>query len=191
VSGSAVGFYGDRGELLLDEAAPAGDGFAAALCRDWEAEAGRAEALGLRLCLLRTGLVLGPDGGMLKRLRRPFRLGLGGRLGSGRQWMSWVHRDDLIALIVYLLQHPTLAGAFNACAPAPVTNAEFTAALGRALQRPTLLPVPAPPLRLLLGEMAELLLGGQRVQPLRALEAGFEFRHPTLDAALAAIYPPR
>ncbi len=190
ISGSAVGFYGNRGDLLLDERVPAGTDFAAHLCRDWEAEATRVEALGVRLCLLRTGLVLARDGGMLARLKLPFSLGLGGRLGDGRQWMSWIHRDDLIALIVYLLTHPTLQGAFNACAPEPVINAGFTAALAQALHRPALLPAPAVVLRLALGEMAELLLGGQRAAPQRALEAGFQFRHPTLPQALAAIFSP-
>jgi uncharacterized protein (TIGR01777 family) len=188
ISGSAVGYYGSRGDQLLDEAAPVGADFAAHLCRDWEVEAARVEALGVRLCLLRTGLVLGGDGGMLARLKLPFSLGLGGRLGDGRQWMSWIHRDDLVALIVYLLDHPTLQGPFNGTAPEPVTNADFTRALARALRRPALLPMPAFALRLALGEMAGLLLGGQRVLPQRALEAGFEFRYPTLPAALDEIF---
>lgn len=189
ISGSAVGYYGNRGDLLVDEQTAAGADFAAHLCLDWEVEAARVEASGVRLCLLRTGLVLAGDGGMLGRLKLPFSLGLGGRLGDGRQWMPWIHRDDLIALIDYLLNHPTLQGPFNGCAPEPVTNAEFTAALARALHRPALLPAPAFALRLALGEMAELLLGGQRALPQRALEAGFLLRYPTLPQALAAIFP--
>lgn len=189
ISGSAVGYYGSRGDQLLGEETSVGADFAAHLCRDWEAEAARVEVLGVRLCLLRTGLVLGRDGGMLARLKLPFSLGLGGRLGDGQQWMPWVHRDDLIGLVVYLLTHPTLQGPFNGSAPAPVTNADFTAALAQALHRPALLPMPAFALRLLLGEMAELLLGGQRALPLRAQEAGFVFRYPTLPTALADIFP--
>lgn len=187
VSGSAVGFYGDGGDAALDESAPAGDGFAAHLCADWEAAARQAEACGTRVSLLRTGLVLHPSGGVLGRLLTPFRLGLGGRLGNGRQWMSWISRDDWTALVLHLLMHPAARGAFNLTAPEPVTNAAFTAALGRALRRPTPFPAPAAVLRLLLGERAQMLLAGQRARPKRAAALGFHFRHPTLDSALATL----
>lgn len=187
ISGSAVGYYGDQGETLVTEHCAPGEDFGARLCRDWEAEARRAEALGVRVCLLRTAPVLGPDGGMLRRLLPPFRFGLGGRIGSGRQWLPWIHREDWLSLAEHLLEHPDLAGAFNACAPNPVTNREFTAALARQLGRPALLPVPAVGLRLLLGEMAELLLGGQRAEPAHALETGFRFRFAELRPALADI----
>lgn len=186
ISGSAVGWYGDQGDTVLDENAAAEPDFAHELCRDWEAEAGRARSLGVRLCILRTGVVLAQDGGMLQRLLLPFRCGLGGRLGDGQQWLSWIHRRDVIELIGFLLHHPGQQGVFNATAPAPVTNAEFTRILAAILRRPTLLPVPAAVLRALLGELAQLLLGGQRVAPSRALAAGFEFRYPTVAEALQA-----
>lgn len=185
IGGSAIGVYGDRGDETLDEASDCrGEGFSERLCAAWEAETLNAAALGIRVCLLRTGLVVAPRGGFLARMLPLFKLGLGGRIGDGRQWMSWVHLDDHIALTRFLIDSPHLAGVFNATAPRPVTNAEFTARLAAALKRPALLPVPAGPLRLGLGEMAELLLGGQRVLPGRAREAGFEFRFETLESAL-------
>ncbi|MFI7865459.1 TIGR01777 family oxidoreductase [Ectopseudomonas khazarica] len=185
LSGSAVGWYGNGGERELDESAqPVTEDFAAQLCGAWEETALRAEALGMRVVLLRTGLVLSADGGMLKRLLLPFRLGVGGRLGDGRQWMPWIHIADQIALIDFLLQHADARGPYNACAPIPARNAEFTRALGQALSRPTLLPAPAFVLRAALGEMSELLLGGQRALPRRLLEAGFSFRFTHLDVAL-------
>lgn len=189
ISGSAIGWYGARGNELLDEHSTGGraDEYQAQLCRDWEAEALRAEALGLRVCLLRTGIVLERDGGPLAKMLPPFRLGLGGRLGSGRQWMSWIHREDLVAMIVWLLDHEQCHGAWNGTAPQPVSNAQFTQALGQALHRPALLPMPAAALRLAVGGMADILLTGQRVLPRRALEAGFRFRHPDLPGALSAI----
>lgn len=186
ISASAVGWYGDQGDTVLDESATAEPDFAHELCRDWEMEAARVRALGVRLCILRTGVVLAQGGGMLQRLLLPFRCGLGGRLGDGRQWLSWIHRRDLIELIGFLLHHPGQQGIFNATAPTPVTNAEFTRVLATILRRPALLPVPAAVLRALLGELAELLVGGQRVIPTRALAAGFEFRYPTLAEALQA-----
>ena len=185
LSGSAVGWYGNGGERELDESAqPVTEDFAAQLCGAWEETALRAEALGIRVVLLRTGLVLSADGGMLKRLLLPFRLGVGGRLGDGRQWMPWIHIADQIALIDFLLQHADARGPYNVCAPIPARNAEFTRALGQALSRPTLLPAPAFVLRAALGEMSELLLGGQRALPRRLLEAGFSFRFTHLDVAL-------
>jgi len=186
LSGSAVGWYGNGGERELSEAAqPVTEDFAAQLCGSWEETARRAEELGMRVVLIRTGLVLSPDGGMLKRLLLPFKLGLGGRIGDGRQWMPWIHIADQIGLIDFLLQQDDARGPYNACAPIPVRNAEFSKALGQALSRPTLLPAPAFMLRAGLGEMSELLLGGQRAMPTRLLEAGFSFRFTHLDVALA------
>lgn len=184
VSGSAIGWYGSRGDELLDESAPPGSGFAAALCRDWEAESLLAEAAELRLCRLRIGVVLHPDGGALARMLPAFRLGLGGRLGDGRQWMSWIRRDDLVRLILWLLDTESARGVYNGTAPAPERNADFTAALAATLHRPALLPMPAPVLRTMFGEMADLLLGSQRVLPARALAGGFRFRAPELAPAL-------
>lgn len=185
LSGSAVGWYGDSGERLLDErSAPGRSDFGSRLCQAWEQEAERARDHGMRVVLLRTAPVLAPAGGMLARLRLPFSLGLGGRLGSGRQWMPWIHIDDQVALIDHALHSEDCNGALSACSPGQVRNAEFTQALARALHRPALLPAPAWALRLALGEMSVLLLGGQRVEPRRALETGFHFRHPALDRAL-------
>lgn len=187
LSGSAVGYYGDGGDRVFgdtDERAPPADDFAARLCADWEAAALQAEALGVRVVLLRTGLVLSREGGLLARMKLPFSLGLGARLGDGRQWMSWIHADDWQALALRLLDDAQARGAYNLTAPEPVTNAGFTAALAAALHRPAVFAAPAWGLKLALGEMAPLLLGGQRVRPERALAAGFTFRHPTLDGAL-------
>lgn len=188
VSGSAVGWYGLCADRLLTESSLGSPCFSRRVCVSWERAANRAQALGVRTVLLRTGLVLDRDGGMLARLLAPFEFGLGGRIGDGRQWMSWIHRDDLVRLIVHALAEPGLHGPLNGTAPAPVTNRDFTRALGRALGRPTLVPVPAWPLRTALGGFAEeLLLKGQCVQPEAALRSGFAFRYPTVDAALAAI----
>jgi uncharacterized protein len=185
VSGSAIGYYGPRGDTPLDETAAPGSDFAAHLCRDWEAEAIKAADLGLRVCLLRTGIVLAADGGALGKMLPPFRLGLGGPMGTGRQWMSWVHRADLVRLIIWLIERDDCSsGAYNATAPQPVTNREFAQTLGRVLRRPALLATPAPALKLMFGEMADLLLTGQRVVPQRAQAAGFEFGHPHLEEAL-------
>ena len=189
VNGSAIGWYGLRGDEALDETAAPGPGFSHDLCAAWEAEATAIAATGVRTVLLRIGLVLGTEAGMLARLLTPFEFGLGGRMGDGRQWMSWIERDDLVRLIVFAIATPSLEGPVNATAPEPVRNAEFTASLARALRRPAVLPVPAAPLRLVAGDFArELLLGGQRVVPAKALAAGFVFRHdrlaPTFDAIL-------
>lgn len=184
VSGSAIGYYGPHGGEELGEDAPPGTDFPAELCRAWEAEALRAEALGLRVCRLRIGIVLGPGGGALSSMLRPFRLGIGGPMGDGRQWMSWIHRADLIALIRWLAETGR-SGAWNGTAPQPVDNADFSRALGLALRRPARLTTPAFALRALFGEMSDLLLTGQKVLPRRALAEGFEFRYPALDAALA------
>ncbi len=184
VSASAVGYYGDQGDTMLDEESGYKDDFAHQLCAEWERTARQAEAYSVRVCLLRIGLVIGPDGGFLKKMILPFKLGLGGRLGNGKQWMSWVHRDDLINMLLMLLERPALSGTFNGTAPNPVTNREFTQTLAKCLHRPAFLPVPAPLLKLALGEMSILLLGGQRVIPKRFQAERFDFRFETLDHAL-------
>jgi len=184
VSASAVGYYGDHGDTMLDEESGYKDDFAHQLCAEWECTARQAEEYSVRVCLLRIGLVIGPDGGFLKKMILPFKLGLGGRLGNGKQWMSWVHRDDLINMLLMLLERPALSGTFNGTAPNPVTNREFTQTLAKCLHRPAFLPVPAPLLKLALGEMSILLLGGQRVIPKRFQAERFDFRFETLDHAL-------
>ncbi len=185
ISGSAVGWYGDGGERELTEASrPVKEDFASQLCIAWEETAQQAEALGIRVVLVRTGLVLASEGGFLSRLRLPFKLGLGGPIGDGRQWMPWIHINDEIALIDFLLQHNDASGPYNACAPEPVRNREFAKRLGRALHRPALLPLPAPLLKLGLGELSTLLLGGQRVRPVRLLAAGFTFQFNDVQSAL-------
>jgi len=182
---SAVGYYGDRGDETLDESAPRGVGFLAEVCGAWEAATEPAARRGIRVALLRFGVVLSASGGALPRMLVPFRLGLGGRVGSGRQWMSWVTLDDAVAAIRFALLESALERAVNVVAPEPVTNRTFTRILGRVLGRPALLPAPGFALRLALGEMAgELLLASQRVRPARLLEAGFEFRHADLEGAL-------
>jgi uncharacterized protein (TIGR01777 family) len=190
VSASAIGWYGTGGDQPLDERAPAGEGFAAVLCRAWEREAASAAALGIRVCRLRLGLVLGPEGGMLKSLLPGFRLGLGAVIGDGRQWMSWIHRDDAVELITRAIADPLFSGAINATAPEPVRQVEFARALGRVLHRPVWLRLPAAPLRALLGERASLLLEGPRVLPKRALEIGFAFRCPEIEPALRDLLAP-
>jgi hypothetical protein len=186
VSASAIGFYGETGDNAVDENSPGGAGFLADVSRAWEAEALKAEVLGVRVAILRIAVVLG-RGGALAAMLPVFRLGLGGRLGSGRQWMSWIHMDDLAALALEAATNDQWSGVFNASAPEPVRNAEFTASLARAVRRPAFLPVPAFALRAALGEFAGELLGSKRVLPRRAEAAGFRFQFPTLDAALAEI----
>lgn len=185
VSASAVGIYGARGESLLDEASTHGAGFLASVCQEWEQGLQPAVALGLRTVAVRIGLVLAADGGALAKMIPVFRVGLGGRLGSGRQWMSWIALDDLTRVFRQVLEDDQWTGPVNAVAPGAVRNREFTAALGRVLQRPAVLPVPALGLRLALGAMAEeTLLASTRVQPRRLQDGGFEFRYPELAAAL-------
>ncbi len=184
VSGSAIGYYGPRDDTPLDESSSTGADFAAQLCRDWENEALKAESLGLRVCLLRTGVVLGRDGGALAKMLPPFKLGAGGPMGDGRQWMSWVHRDDLVRLIQWLLEQEMAHGPYNGTAPQPVTNRVFARTLAGVLQRPGLVTTPAFALKLMFGEMSKLLLTGQRVLPAQAQAQGFQFRHPQLEAAL-------
>jgi uncharacterized protein (TIGR01777 family) len=186
ICGSAVGFYGDRGDEQLSEASSAGSDFLAQVCRDWEAEGQRAADLALRVVLLRTGLVLNPDGGALQQMLCPFRLGLGGRLGHGRQWLPWIHRDDMTALILHAIDRQSLSGPLNATAPNPVTNADFARELGAALHRPAIFPVPAFTMRLKFGEFTDAaLLASQRALPRAALDSGFRFAHPHLADALA------
>ena len=190
VSASAIGWYGERGEAALDETAPVGDGFAAALCNAWEREAASAAALGLRVCRLRFGLVVGKDGGMLRSLLPTFRAGLGAVIGEGKQWQSWIHRDDAVEMIVRAIADPLFNGAINATAPVPVRQVEFAHTLGRVLHRPVWLRLPAAPLHAVLGERAGLLLESARVQPQRALEIGFAFRCPELEPALRDLLVP-
>jgi uncharacterized protein (TIGR01777 family) len=185
VSASAIGYYGSRGSELLNESSASGTGFLAKLCRDWEAAASPAAEAGVRLVLPRLGVVLSGEGGAMSRLLPIFRLGLGGRVGNGRQYWSWITLEDVVAAIEFAIANPALSGPVNLTAPNPSTNAEFTAALARALRRPAVFPVPAFALRLALGEMAdEALLASQRVQPEKLLNAGFRFTHPQLDEAL-------
>lgn len=185
ISASGVGYYGPHGSEPLTEDSPPGSDFLAEVCKEWEEATAPAREAGIRAVHLRLGVVLHPGGGALERMLLPFKLGLGGRLGSGEQYMSWIHRDDLVSLLAFALEAESLGGPVNATAPNPVTNAEFARVLGQALHRPALLPVPALALRLALGEMATVLLEGQRVLPSRALAAGFTFAYPRLDAALA------
>ena len=186
VSASAVGYYGPHGDEPLDETAGPGTDFLAQVCQAWEQEAERAEQRGMRVVRLRIGVVLAADGGALAQMLPLFRAFLGGRLGSGRQWMSWIHRDDVTGLIVDALVDTRYTGAVNATAPTPVTNRDFTRALGRVLARPTVLPAPAFALRLALGEMADMLLTGQRVRPAAAERLGYRFRYRDLEPALRA-----
>jgi len=186
VSASAVGYYGARDDELLDETAGPGTGFLAEVCRAWEHEASRAETLGLRVVRLRIGMVLAGDGGALARMLPPFRAFVGGRLGSGQQWMSWIHRGDLTGLVVEAVANEGYRGAVNATAPQPVRNREFVAALGRVLVRPATVPVPGVVLRLALGEMADMLLTGQRVLPRAAERLGYRWQYPEVLGALRA-----
>lgn len=184
VSSSAVGWYGPRGDEEVDEDAPAGAGFLAEVCAAWEREAEAAEAHGVRVVRLRTGVVLDREGGALARMLPFFQLGVGGPVAGGRQWLSWVHADDLVALYLAALDDPAWSGPFNATAPEPATNRDFSHALGRALHRPAVAPVPGLAVRALYGEMAEIVVTGQRAVPRRALERGFRFAHSDLDAGL-------
>jgi len=187
VSASAIGYYGSRGDEILTEASQPGADFLAQVVIEWEREARSAEQFGIRVVPLRFGMVLGRGGGTLKKMLLPFRLGLGGRLGTGQQWMSWIHLDDLIALIGFAIESAQCKGVMNAVAPHPVTNAEFTHDLARALHRPAVFPVPEFGLKLLYGEMSQVILGSQRVKPEAALKAGFEFRVAELGPALRQI----
>lgn len=188
INASAVGFYGPRGDEILDESAGSGSGFLAEVTREWEAAAHRADSFA-RVVIFRFGVVLGREGGALKEMLLPFQLGVGGPIGSGTQWMSWVDRQDVIQAIEWALDNPAVRGTYNITSPEPVRNRDFVRALGRALHRPAFMPAPAFALRLLFGEMAdEMLLGGQRVVPSRATGEGFSFRYRTLDDALRHIF---
>jgi uncharacterized protein (TIGR01777 family) len=187
LSGSAVGYYGDGGDRALTESDRAAADFAGELCAAWEGAALRAGQFGVRVCLLRTGLVLSRDGGLLQRMLLPFKLGLGARLGAGRQWMSWIHIDDYVAIVQDLLQRPEASGPFNLTAPNPVRNEKFTRELARVLGRPAWLAAPAFALRALLGERAGMLLVSQRVLPSRIEAQGFQFKYPKLADALSGL----
>lgn len=185
VNQSAIGFYGDRGEAIVDESSEPGAGFDAAVVREWERAAHEVEASGLRLVIVRTGHVLDPRGGMLKQLLTPFRLGVGGPLAGGSQYMSWIHIEDEVGILLWALENERVSGVVNATAPNPATNRALSKVLGRALNRPAVVPVPGVTLDLMYGrEFGKVLRGGQRVMPRRALDLGYEFRHSELDEAL-------
>ncbi|MDQ3980934.1 MAG: TIGR01777 family oxidoreductase [Actinomycetota bacterium] len=190
VSGSAVGFYGDRGDEELTEESGPGAGFLAEVVGQWEAATGPAEEAGIRVVHIRSGIVQSPKGGSLGRLKLPFKLGLGGRIGSGRQWLSWVSIDDEVGGILHLLQRDDVRGPVNLTAPYPVRFEEYAKALGRALGRPAVIPTPTLALELMLGRelVREMLLGGQRVLPARLLASGYRHRHPRLEGALAELF---
>jgi uncharacterized protein len=187
VSASAVGYYGDRGDEVLDETSPAGRDFLAEVCTEWEREAFAAEALGVRVVCVRIGVVLAQGGGALTRMLTPFKMGVGGRLGSGNQWMPWIHIDDVVGVLLHAARTSAVSGAMNAVSPHPVTNTEFTKALGRAVERPTFLSVPKTVLRIAFGEVSSVLMASQRVLPRAAERTGYAFQHTHLDHALAAV----
>ncbi|HJS06452.1 MAG TPA: TIGR01777 family oxidoreductase [Pirellulales bacterium] len=186
VSASAVGYYGPRGEETLTEQSAPGDDYLSDVCVQWEREAARAAELGIRAAMLRIGIVLGPRGGALQKMLPPFKLGLGGRLGNGRQWMPWIHVEDLAAMFLHVAITDTLRGPVNAVAPQLVQNREFTKALAKELHRPAFMPAPYLGLRLLFGEFAQVLFASQKVEPRLAVASGFNYRYPQLDGALHA-----
>ena len=190
VSASAIGYYGSRGDEVLDEASAPGDDFLAHVCRDWETATAAAESRGIRVACTRLGVVLG-SGGALAKMLLPFKLGLGGRLGSGRQWMSWIHVDDVAGILLHAATHDNMRGPVNAVAPAPITNREFTRTLASVVHRPAIFPVPALGLRIAVGGFSEVLLSSQRVLPHAAERAGYHFRYERLDEALAAVVHPQ
>jgi hypothetical protein len=187
VNASATGYYGPHGDETLTEESPPGSDFLAEITREWEEAAQEAEPLGVRVVRLRFGVVMGEGGGALARMVPPFRMFVGGPLGSGRQWLPWVHRDDVIGMALWALANDAVAGPVNATAPRPVTMSEFARTLGKVLRRPSWAPVPALALRALLGEMADAVLSGQRVLPTVAERLGYRFRYPELEAALRSI----
>jgi uncharacterized protein len=188
VSASAIGFYGNRGDEILTEESAKGEGFFPEVCSEWEAEALKANEFGARVVCPRIGVVLSKDGGALEKMLTPFKFGVGGTVGSGEQYMSWIAIDDLIRIIVFAVENDHVNGAINATAPNPVTNEEFTNALGKSLNRPTIIPVPAFGIKLLFGEMGRtLLLEGCRVLPQKLEDVGFEFAFPTLESALKQV----
>ncbi len=185
VASSAIGFYGERGDEEVTESMAAGDNFLAEVCKQWEAESRRAEDAGIRTVLLRTGIVLSKDGGALGTMLTPFKLGVGGVVGSGKQWMSWISMEDEIAIINFVIENETIRGAVNAVSPNPVTNQEFTKTLGEVLYRPTFLPLPEFAVSMVFGEMGDaLLLASTKVIPKRLTDAGFEFKYPDLKPAI-------
>lgn len=184
ISGSAVGFYGDQGSRTVTEETAPVDEFTHRMCRDWEAEALALASNDTRVCLSRTGLVAGPGGGFLKRMLLPFRMGLGGRIGDGQQFMPWVHRDDVVSALIWMLEAPEANGAYNVVSPNPVTNRQFTSELASVLHRPAIFPVPAGVLKIALGEMARLLLTGQKAIPGKLTDAGYRFHYKELEPAL-------
>lgn len=184
VCASAVGYYGDRGEEELTEISRPGQGFLPEVCVAWESAVRKAEALGVRVVTIRIGVVLAAEGGALDKMLPAFKFGVGGKLGSGAQYMAWIHVDDLVSMFVWALENPKVSGPVNGVSPEPVTNAGFTHALGRALRRPAILPVPKLAVQLLFGEMSEILFNSQRAKPATALALGFEFRHPDVYGAL-------
>lgn len=185
ISGSAIGYYGRQGDVeITEDFSHCYDEFSHQLCRDWEAAANKAQT---RVCLLRTGIVLSAQGGALGKMLPAFRFGLGGPIGDGQQYMSWIHLDDMVQLIMYLIKYDHISGAINATAPKPVNNEEFSKTLAEVLRRPAIVRMPAFALRLMMGEMADLLLYGQNVQPQRLIDEGFRFRHPELKPALAQL----
>lgn len=188
LAASAVGYYGNRGDDVLNESSRSGEGFLAALARNWELESLRAQSIGLRVVLLRFGMILSAEGGALPRMATPFKLGLGGRLGSGRQWVSWIALEDVVGVLRAALADDALSGPVNVVSPAPLRNVELTNALARALHRPAVFPVPEFALRVAFGEMAvELLLASQRVEPARLIEKRYAFRLPELEPALRSM----
>lgn len=189
INSSAVGYYGPRNDEILNEESPPGDDFLGLLCQGWEEEAKKAEDLGMRVVRLRTGVVLGPGGGALAKIAEPFKFFFGGPLGSGKQWMSWIHLEDLARLIFETIENPLAQGPINATSPNPVQNKEFSRTLGKVLHRPSWVPVPGFVLKLALGDMADMLLTGQRVVPAAAENLGFKFRYPDLREALEAAKP--
>jgi uncharacterized protein (TIGR01777 family) len=189
INASAVGYYGPRGDEILAEDAPPGDDFLSILCQGWEEEAQKAEDLGMRVVRLRTGVVLGPGGGALAKMAEPFKFFMGGPLGSGKQWMSWIQLEDLLRMFLLVIDNPLARGPINATSPNPVQNKEFSRALGKAIHRPCWAPVPAFVLKFALGEMAQMLLTGQRAVPAAAEKLGFQFRYPHVQEALEASKP--
>jgi uncharacterized protein len=191
VSASAVGFYGDRGDEILNESSDPGSDFLSEVCLDWETEAARARELGVRAAFVRTGVALSPSGGALEKMLLPFKLGLGGRLGGGGQWFPWIHIEDVVGIFLHALKSPAVGGPINGVAPGIVTNEEFTRELAAALKRPAFFPVPQFALRVLVGEMAEVVTASQRVVPQVALDTGYRFKYPNLKPALESLLKTR
>lgn len=186
INGSAIGYYGiDKNNDPVNEEATGDASFSSQLCQHWESVAMQAEQMGIRTCLLRTGIVLGQGGGALSKMLLPFKMGLGGKIGSGKQWMSWIHLNDLVGIIMYCMEHDNLKGAINGTSPNPVTNAAFTKSLAKVLHRPAFIPMPAIVVKLLMGQMGEeLLLNGKKILPIKAMAAGYTFQYPHLEEAL-------